>query len=151
MSRYNNRKKSGRKKAMKILLGFVIVIAGLGYGVYYYGTKIASDKLVDSVSQELESSGEMENIKQSVENDPELKQFVEEGKNVDESKLPFTTKEEATRVLVKKFGVNELQDIQQGVQSGTMTKDEVMQKAQSKLTEEEMLALKVIVYKELNK
>ncbi|RFU67141.1 hypothetical protein D0469_15945 [Peribacillus saganii] len=136
---------------MKILLGFVIVIAGLGYGVYYYGTKIASDKLVDSVSQELESSGEMENIKQSVENDPELKQFVEEGKNVDESKLPFTTKEEATRVLVKKFGVNELQDIQQGVQSGTMTKDEVMQKAQSKLTEEEMLALKVIVYKELNK
>jgi UbiD family decarboxylase len=138
-------------KAIKILITIAVVLVAMGYGVYYYGTKIASEKLVSAVSNQLEQSGELENIKKSVENDPELKSFVEDAKNADTSKLPFHTKEEATRVLVKKFGVSGLMDMQTKVQNGSMTREDLMQEAESKLTEEEILALKVIAYKELYK
>ena len=42
-------------------------------------------------------------------------------------------------------------DIQTQVQEGTITKDEVIQKVQENLNEEEIVALKVIAYKELYK
>ena len=63
--------------------------------------------------------------------------------------MPFTTKEEATRVLIKKVGVSELRDIQTQAQEGTISKEEVIQTLQNKLTEEELTALKVIAYKEI--
>lgn len=137
------------KKLMKFILIPVILIGVIGYGVYYYGTNIASEKLMDKVSTELTNSGQMKEVKQYVESDPELKKFVEESGNVDQKKLPFTTKEEATRVLIKKVGISELRDIQTKVQEGTMSKEEVLQKLQNNLTEEEITALKVIAYKEL--
>jgi hypothetical protein len=65
--------------------------------------------------------------------------------------LPFTTKGEATRVLVKKVGVTKLQDLQAKVRNGTASKEEVLQVLNEDLTEEEMLALKVIAYKEIYK
>ncbi|CAH0346073.1 hypothetical protein [Bacillus sp. CECT 9360] len=136
-------------KAIKILLSIVVILAIIGVGLYYFGTNMASDRLVDEVSNQLENSGEMDEIKQAIESDPELMAFVEDGKNVDESKLPFTTKEEATRVLINKFGINGLMEIQEKVQDGTISRAELMQDAESKLTEEEILALKVITYKEL--
>ena len=80
-----------------------------------------------------------------------LKRFLEEAASVKQDQLPFTTKGEATRVLIKRVGVSELMDIQTQVQEATITKDELLQKAQEKLTEEEILALKVIAYKELYK
>ena len=80
-----------------------------------------------------------------------MKQFLEEAKTVKQDQLAFTTKEEATRVLIKRVGVSELIDIQTQVQKGTITKDELLQKVQESLTEEEILALKVIAYKELYK
>ncbi|PLT32108.1 hypothetical protein [Bacillus sp. V5-8f] len=138
-------------KAVKILSVIVVILAIIGVGIYHFGTKIASDQLVSAVSDQLESSGEAEEIRTAIENDPELKKFVEEGKNVDEGTLPFTTKEEATKTLVSKFGIGNLKDIQTQVQNGTITKEELMAEVQSKLTEEEILALKVIAYKELNK
>lgn len=137
-------------KALKILLSIVVILAIIGGGLYYFGTNMASDKLVDEVSNQLQNSGEMDEIKQAIESDPELMAFVENGNNVDESKLPFTTKEEATRVLINKFGMNGLMEIQEKVQNGTISRAELMQDAESKLTEEEILALKVIAYKELN-
>ena len=125
------------------------MLGGLGYGAYYFGANLASEKLMDTVSTELEHSGQIEQVKKYVENDPELKQFLEEAKTVKQDQLPFTTKEEATRILIKRVGVSELMDIQTQVQEGTITKDELLQKAQENLTEEEILALKVIAYKEL--
>ena len=76
---------------------------------------------------------------------------MEEAKTVKQDQLPFTTKEEATRVLIKRVGVSELMDIQTQVQEGTITKDELLQKVQENLTEEEILALKVVAYNELYK
>ncbi len=140
-------------KALKILLSVGIIVIALGWGVYYYGTKIASDKVMDQVAAQLKNSGEIEKIKQQINNDPELQKLVAEGANADNSTLPFETKEEATRELVKKFKVSELQEIQSSVQGGLTAekKQELLNTLESKLTEEEILALKVLAYKELNK
>ncbi|MCK6206643.1 hypothetical protein KZX50_14455 [Bacillus infantis] len=136
-------------KFVKFVLIPLLILAALGIGVYYWGTNLASEKVMDAVSAELESSGSMEEVKTYIENDPELKKFVEEAESVDESRLPFTTKEQATRLLIRKVGISELQDIRQQVQEGAVSKEEVLQKLESNLTEEEILALKVVAYKEI--
>ncbi|MFT4414734.1 hypothetical protein ACLM5H_12820 [Fredinandcohnia humi] len=136
-------------KFVKFIIVFVIIVGVIGFGIYHFGTKLASEKLMDTLATELEASGEMEAIKQAIESDPDLVALVEEGKNADSSNLPFTTKEEATKVLVKKVGITELNDIRTKVQEGTLTEEELMAEVQSNLTEEEILALKVLAYKEL--
>ncbi|MGM9929531.1 MAG: hypothetical protein ACI35P_16460 [Bacillus sp. (in: firmicutes)] len=135
-------------KVIRRFLVTLVVLAGLGYGVYYIGTNIASEKIMDAISAELENSGEWDAIENAIANDSALQAFLEEGANIDESKLPFTTKEEATRVIINKIGVSELQNIVSEVQAGTMSKSELMAIAESNLTEDEIQALKVIAYKE---
>ena len=136
-------------KFIKYFLIIIIILGGLGYGLYYFGTKIASEKVMEALTAELENSGEMENIRQAIENDPELQAFINDAKTVDENTLPFTSKEEATRVIVKKFGISEIKDLQDRVQEGQVSKQEIIQIVDEKLTEEEITALKVIAYKEL--
>jgi hypothetical protein len=138
-------------KFIKFIILPVILLGAIGLSVYYFGTNVASEKVMDSVSTELEKSGEIEEVKQSIQNDPDLKSFINDDKSVDESKLPFKTKEEATRVVIKKVGISELNNIKTKVQNGTMSKQEALNEVQGKLTKEEILALKVIAYKELNK
>lgn len=104
---------------------------------------------MDAVTTELENSGQIEEIKQVIETDPELQSFIQEAEAANTSELPFSTKEEATRVLINKVGISELNDIRVKVQEGTVNKEEILQEVQEKLTEEEILALKVIAYKEL--
>jgi hypothetical protein len=133
------------KKLIKILALIGVLLVAIGYGVYYFGTDIASDKIVE----ELESSGQLAEAKQYVESDPELKQFLSEAENVDPEQLPFTTKEEATQVVIEKVGVSELTTLQAKAQEGSLTKEEVLQTLQESLTEEEILALKAVVYNEL--
>lgn len=140
-------------KRLKILFIACLLLGGIGFGVYYFGTNIASDKVLAVITDQLESSGQIEELKKQIEKDPELTKFVEEGANVDESHLPFTTKEQATRALVSKFSVSEISDIQAKVEGGLTpeVQQELLRKVESKLTEEEILALKVIAYKELNR
>lgn len=138
-------------KVLKFFIVTIILVGGIVYGVYHFGTKIASDKLVSTISTELESSGQLDEIKKTIDSDPKLKSFVEEAKTADSSQLPFTTKEEATKVLIKKVGISELNDIRVQVQEGTISKEEILQQMEGKLTDEEILALKVIAYKELYK
>lgn len=135
-------------KLLKVLFVTVVILALLAVGAFYVGTKIVSDKVMEQVSNQLENSGEMDHIKEKVKNDPELQKFIAEGANADSENLPFQTKEEATRQLVKKFNVSELRDMQADLQKGN--KQEVLNKLEGKLTDEELLALKVLAYKELN-
>ena len=129
------------------------MLALLAFGVYHFGTKYIADEVMGQVAAELDASGELENIKKEVENDPDLRAFVEEGKNVDSSKLPFQTKEEATRVLLKKFDLSEINDLQIQARQGMTAAEQqaLFDKIQSRLTDEEMLALKALAYKELFK
>jgi hypothetical protein len=136
---------------MKKFFVVIIILGAIGYGIYYFGTNVATDKLVDSASIELENSGQMDDVKAYIESDPELSEMVKEAASADESTLPFTSKGEATRVLIKKVGINKLQDLQSQVQNGTASKEEVVQTLSEKLTDEEMLALQVIAYKEIYK
>ncbi|WP_042143781.1 hypothetical protein [Paucisalibacillus sp. EB02] len=136
-------------KIIKYFLIIIIILGGLGYGLYHFGTKIASEKLMEALMAELENSGEMENIKRAIESDPELRAFINDAQSADASTLPFTTKEEATRVIVKKFGISGIKDIQTKVQEGRVSKEEILQNIEEKLTEEEITALKVIAYKEI--
>lgn len=136
---------------MKKLLIAILILGAVGYGVYYFGTNVASEKLVDSYTTELEDSGQINEVKEYIERDPELAEMVKEAESADESTLPFTTKGEATRVLIKKVGVTELQELQSQVQNRTASKEEVLQVLDEKLTDEEMLALQVIAYKEIYK
>ncbi|WP_053360763.1 hypothetical protein [Bacillus sp. FJAT-27251] len=64
--------------------------------------------------------------------------------------LPFTTKEEAARVLIKKVGLTRIQEIHTEVEEGSANREQIMAEIQSKLSEEEIQALKVIAYKELS-
>ncbi|WP_050613735.1 hypothetical protein [Bacillus testis] len=138
-------------KFLKVILVLAVILAAAGYGIYYFGTNYASDKVMDMVSDQLENSGQVEAVKKYIEKDPELKKFVQEGANVDESELPFHTKEEATRVLVRKVGISKLKNMQTQVSNGTASKEEIMSQVEKKLSPDEIQALKVIAYKELSK
>ncbi|WP_342600982.1 hypothetical protein MHB48_08195 [Psychrobacillus sp. FSL H8-0483] len=140
-------------KFFKVLLSLVVIVVIIGIAAYYFGPKLVADQVMEKVAVELQDSGQLESIKEEINNDPQLQAFIEEGKNVDSSKLPFQTKEEATKVLLKKFNISELQEIQTKAQNGMTAeeKQEIFNKLESTLTEEEMLALKVLAYKELSK
>ena len=140
-------------KFLKVLVSFIVIIGVIGVAIYYFAPKIIADQVIDKVTVELEESGQLENIKQEIQKDPQLQAYIEEGKNVDSSQLPFQTKEEATRVLLKKFNISELQEIQAKAKNGMNAEEKqaLYNQFESKLTDEEMLALKALAYKELFK
>ena len=47
-------------------LSYVLIIGGVGYGIYYIGTNIASDKIMNVITTELENSGQLNEIKKMV-------------------------------------------------------------------------------------
>ena len=151
-------------KIIKWVVIPVVILCAIGFGIYRFGINYASDKLVDTVSQQLETSGEMEKIKKDIENDPALEAFIKDtetqnnqetnqkqNRNETVTTLPFDTKEEAIQVVTKKVGMSRLKELAQGYQDGTISKEEIIQEVSSKLTEDEIKALKMIAYKELYK
>ncbi|MBB6452939.1 hypothetical protein HNQ94_001385 [Salirhabdus euzebyi] len=140
-------------RLIKRLIIFVVLVGAIGYGIFYFGTKAAAEKVMDYVVADLEASPELAELKTMINNSPELKSFVEEGANIDESILPFSTKEDATKALLTKFGVNEVMEMGTAVKDGLTNEEKLalLKQVEAKLSEEEMLALKVIAYKELNK
>lgn len=220
------------KKKLTILVAVLVVLGGIGYGVYRVGMNMASDKLMNTVTKQMEQSGELDQIKKSITNDPNLKKAIEndpklkaliaeakadsngssadpaksgntghskvgaagttgstDSKNgtagtlnntnskdgkagtaaksgnsgsgvqaqssnsggSDIQKLPFNTKEGAAQVLISKIGLSELKRMYSGVKSGTMTKAQVIAELKSKLSPEEITALKLVAYQEATK
>ncbi|WP_368504291.1 hypothetical protein AB3N04_19930 [Alkalihalophilus sp. As8PL] len=136
------------KKVVSALFILLLFIGGMAYGVYYIGTNIMSDKIANGLTSEF-NDGQRNEIRTYIDNDPDLRVLVEEVAQVDESKLPFTTKEEATRVLIRKVGITELLNIQTKVEQGNVNPVQLIDDLHSSLTAEEIMALKVIAYKEL--
>ncbi|TWT28240.1 hypothetical protein [Planomicrobium sp. CPCC 101110] len=136
-------------KFLKFLIVILLVFAVIGYGIYYAGTNIASEKIADRAVAELESTGQIETVKSYVENDPQLAGYIEEAKAADEESLPFATTGEASRVLIQKVGLTEMNRIKTSVENGTMSPVDVIETLETKLTDDELLALKVVAYKEL--
>lgn len=136
-------------KFLKFLIVVLLVFAVIGYGIYYAATSIASEKIADQAVAELKSTGQIETVKSYVENDPRLAGYIEEAKAADEESLPFSTTGEASRVLIQKVGLAEMNRIKTNVENGTMSPADVVEALEPKLTDEELLALKVVAYKEL--
>ena len=115
-------------------------------------TNKISKNVADSVYVELENTGQLEEFKQIVNNDPQVQQYIAEG-NVGASNLPYKTKEQATRAIIQKVGIGELQNMQAKYQNGISANEinDSLSSLEGKFTAEEMLALKVIASEELNK
>lgn len=138
-------------KKVITIVGVIIIVLGLaGYAVWHFGTNLASEKVMEKVEAKLNDEN-LEEVKSYIESDPKVQEMVNEAKATNPDTLPFQTKEEATRVLIKKVGVNSLLDIKNKAESGTINKNEVLAELEGKLSEEEISALKYVLYKELYK
>ncbi|SOC41567.1 hypothetical protein [Ureibacillus acetophenoni] len=138
------------KKFLTITVMILVLLGAAGYAVWHFGTNIASEKIIDTVKSNL-TTEDLEEIKSYIENDPKLQEVVNEVASTNPDTLPFQTKEEATRVVIKKVGVNRLLDIQEQAQNGSINPDELLSEIEGKLSEDEISALKYVLYKELYK
>ncbi|VDG97291.1 Uncharacterised protein [Lysinibacillus sphaericus] len=136
----------------KLIMTVVVVVLLVG-AAYYFGTNWLADKAMDQVTTQLESSGQLDSFKQEINSNPEVQAYLQDAKTADRSKLPIQTKEQATRVVLKKFSISELQDIQKKAQSGMTAQEQqqLLQQVEGRLTEEELLSLKVLALDELSK
>ncbi|ANU28023.1 hypothetical protein [Planococcus versutus] len=140
---------------------FLIFFSFAGIGVYVVGPDLSAERFVLEATEKLKDSGQMEKIVEYVENDPQMIQYIEKAeiseqqqapeKSQSQQSLPFQTTEDAANTLVKKVGFTKLVKMKSQVEKGTMSTEDVIDKLEEELTEDELLALKVIVLKELSK
>lgn len=137
---------------MSIII-FLIFFSFAGIGVYIVGPDLSTDRLVADATEKLRSNGQMEKVVEYVENDPQMLEYIEEARVAEEESqaLPFQTTGDAAGTVIKKVGITDLAKMKSGVEDGTMSAEEVIKKLEEDLNEEEMLALKVIIYKEMYK
>ena len=135
---------------MSIII-FLIFFSFAGIGVYIVGPDFSTDRLVTDATEKLRSSGQMVKVVEYVESDPKMLEYIEEARVAEEDNeaLPFQTTGDAAGTVIKKVGIRDLAKMKSGVEDGTMSAEEVIKKLEEDLNEEELLALKVIVYKEL--
>ena len=138
------------KKFLTVTAIILVLLGAVGYAVWHFGTNIASEKIIEKMESTLDDEN-LEEVKSYIETDSKVQEIVSEAATTNPDTLPFQTKEEATRVLIKKVGVNRLLDIQKEAQNGSISKDEVLSEIEGKLSEDEISALKYVLYKELNK
>ena len=138
------------RKFLTITAIILVLVAAAGYAMWHFGTNIASEKIIEKVESNLDDE-KLAEVKSYIENDSMVQEMVSEAATTNPDTLPFQTKEEATRVLIKKVGVTRLLEIQEQVQTGSISKEEVLSEIEGKLSDDEILALKYVLYKELNK
>ena len=138
------------KKFLTVASIIFVLLGVAGYATWHFGTNIASGKIMENVVANLDDET-LQEVKSYIENDSKVQEIVSEAATTNPDTLPFQTKEEATRVLIKKVGVNTLLDIKEEAQNGSISKDEVLSEIEGKLSEDEISALKYVLYKELNK
>ncbi|MEQ6377934.1 hypothetical protein RZN25_14035 [Bacillaceae bacterium S4-13-56] len=141
------------KIIFKIVITLLIIIGIGGAAIYYFGTSIASEQIMTYVNDELLKEENLDEIKEMIDVDPQLKAFLTDASDVSNEALPFTTSEEATKAILKKIDMNEMKEVASQLKGGISKEEqeELMQLMEEKLSEEEINALKVIAYKELNK
>lgn len=89
------------KKFLTITVIILVLLGAAGYAVWHFGTNIASEKIVEQVEANLNDE-DKEEVKSYIAKDPKLQEIVNEAATTIPDSLPFQTKEEATRLLIKK-------------------------------------------------
>jgi len=138
------------KKLFTITAIILVLLGAAGYAMWHFGTNIASEKIIEKVESTVDDENLAE-VKSYIENDPKVQEIVSEAATTNPDTLPFQTKEEAIRVLIKKVGVNRLFEIQEQAQNGSISEDQILAEMEGKLSEDEISALKYVLYKELTK
>ncbi|CAG9623246.1 hypothetical protein [Sutcliffiella rhizosphaerae] len=136
---------------MKRLFITTIILGAVGFTGYYLVNKYLEDQAVEYVENDFVQNNDLAVAREYVNSSPALKEYIQEGANADLTELPIQTREEATRLVMKKLSLQEMQQIQSKAANG-MTEGEVLELIQTfehKLTDEELLALKAIIYQEL--
>jgi hypothetical protein len=131
----------------KWIMAFFLVVALICFGGYKLVMNYASDKLMNQVSSTLAANEEEVN---KLLEAPEVKRFIEAGGEAPEN-LPFTTKEEAMKVVSEKYSVNEMVEMRDKVREGLTSEEkaEIYKDLQSKFTEDELQALKIVALREM--
>lgn len=137
---------------MKKLVIFLMII-GLLYGGYRFFLSIASNYLAQQVANEIFVDGGMEKL---LEN-PQVEEVLENYRSqldTDEAQrnLPFSTKEEATKVILSKFSVGEIRDITSKATRGlTLTEQQNLEAmVMDRLTTDELEALLLVGISEVS-
>lgn len=138
---------------LKTIIIFLIFFSFAGIGVYIVGPDLSADRFVAEATEELRDNGQMEKVVEYVESDPQMLEYMEEAKLAEEESqpLPFETTGDAAGTVIKKVGITDLAKMKSGIEDGTMSTEEVIEQLEEDLNEEELLALKVMVYKEISK
>ncbi len=114
----------------KSFIAFIVIggLFAIGYYAYTSILSYTSSKIVEEVFDE------------------ELEIHLSEEREFKQSDLPFTTKEEALSVIVRKFSANELTEIAQQVKDGLTEaeKEALFAKYRDRFTDEEWQALLLI-------
>ncbi|MDM5315433.1 hypothetical protein QUF49_05450 [Fictibacillus sp. b24] len=131
-------------------LGVVLMIfIFTGVTAYLYTMDYASEKAMIEISKELTSNeGEINKLLE----DPEIRKYIETGE-VPKKKLPFKTKNEAVSFISDRYSIQELASIREKVSKGLNEKEKiaVYEKLLEKVTDEELMALKVVALNEVKK
>lgn len=138
-------------KFLKFLIITIIFLGAAGYAVWHFGTNYASEKIFNKLEAALNDERAAE-IKAYLQSDPRVKAILSDAASVDPDTLPFHTKEDATRVMIKKMGVSRLLELKNQAESGAINKNdakEILYEIDGKLSEEEKTAFKYVLYKEL--
>lgn len=136
------------KKVFIFAIFILAVLVGLAIAGYNFAVSFAANKMIDQVVSEELSEDEIDQLM----NDPSLKEMLDtdDVSLTENDDLPFHTKEEALKTVVKKFSIDELNEMKNKVLSGTAEeRAEVKAEIEDRLTQEELAALKIIALKEL--
>ncbi|MDE0582173.1 hypothetical protein ON064_03820 [Planococcus sp. A6] len=119
--------------------------------------QIEADPEVSRYMEEWQSQQEIPEESQGSSMDEQFEEgTIDEGDSFEvdppqapkEQKLAFETKEDAASVMMEKVGFRNLLKMKNAVENDTMTAEQVMDELDDDLNEEEMLALKVMIFKE---
>lgn len=120
-------------KFFKGLFITAVVLGLLGFGGYFIFNKFIENKAVEYVEKDLATSNDIAAAREYVDNSPALKSYIAEGADADLSQLPFQTREEATRLVMQKLTLQEMQQIQAQAANG-MTDEEALELIKSSNT-----------------
>ena len=144
---------------MKKLVLIILVVSLIGFFGYQEVMNYVADQVLEKVAQTAFSSEQVDKLLQ----DPEMKKLVESQVNNEQLKAKIeatlktegiaaiSTKEDAIDLLQSKFSVSEIKDLISTVTSSDSTNQlqNIQATLQTKLTAEEIEALKVIALVEV--
>ncbi|MFV8829790.1 hypothetical protein [Alkalihalobacterium sp. APHAB7] len=125
----------------------LFIIGSLGYWGYNFFISKASEVLVEQITNDILNDEEEYN---KLINDPHIQNLINElDENDTAENLPFQTKEDAMKTILREFSTSEINEVKDQALRGNVNTLDVLNKLQERLTPEEVAAIQVILAKEL--